>query len=80
MCRRHADCQRFPTPVPVRPKTGFPGGLRRRWRDGDGNIYEWDYQHGTVEKYDTNGRHLGDFDPDTGQQAGQADPSRRIEP
>ncbi len=30
----------------------FSGGLRRRWRDPDGVIYEWDYQHGTVEVYD----------------------------
>ena len=29
--------------------------------------YEWDSQHGTVEKYDKKGRHLGEFDPDTGK-------------
>jgi RHS repeat-associated protein len=62
------------------PKTPFPGGLRRRWKDQDGNIYEWDYQHGRVEKYDRTGRrHFGDFDPNTGEQIGRADPTRTVE-
>jgi len=28
------------------PITG--GGLRKRWKDDDGAIYEWDYAHGPV--------------------------------
>jgi RHS repeat-associated protein len=65
----------FPDAVRVRPKNN-----RTRWRDSDGNIYEWDYQHGRVEKYDKRGRHLGEFDPNTGEQTKPADPSRRTEP
>jgi hypothetical protein len=45
-----------------------------------GAIYEWDSQHGTVEKYDARGRHLGEYDPDTGEELKSADPSRRVEP
>jgi hypothetical protein len=58
----------FPDAVPDRPKTprSDSGGLRKRWRDADGKIYEWDYRHGTVEVYDRRGRHLGEFDPLTG--------------
>lgn len=33
---------------------------RKRWKDDKGNIYEWDYQHGAVEKYNKNGTHLGE--------------------
>jgi hypothetical protein len=43
-------------------------------------IYEWDYQHGTVERYDRLGRHLGEFDPGTGVLISDADPARRVEP
>ena len=45
-----------------------------------GIIYEWDSQHGTVEIYDRSGRnHLGEFDPETGEQTKPADPSRKVE-
>jgi hypothetical protein len=71
----------FPAAARVKPKTPRPGGgLRKRWKDQGGRIYEWDYQHGTVEMYDSGGRHLGEFDPATGHRMKQADPSRRIEP
>jgi len=70
----------FPTAKRVRPKTPYGGGLRARWVDGDGTIYEWDSQHGKVEKYDRRGRHLGEFDPVTGQQTKPADPTRRVQP
>jgi RHS repeat-associated protein len=76
----------FPPGIPglhrAPPKTPVQGGggLRRRWKDNDGNIYEWDSQHGTVEKYDRRGRHVGEFDPDTGEQIGPAVPGRRVEP
>jgi hypothetical protein len=39
----------FPDLRPVRPKTQFPGGLRRRWKDPAGRIYEWDYPEYTIE-------------------------------
>lgn len=36
-----------------RPKTPVQGGggLRPRWKDEMGNIYEWDSYHGELEKY-----------------------------
>ncbi len=43
-------------------------GLRKRWKDYNGKIYEWDSRHGAVEVYDSAGRHLGEFNPDTGEQ------------
>lgn len=52
---------------------------RRRWQTTDNKFYEWDYQHGTIEKYDKNGRHLGEFDPVTGKQTKPANPKRKIE-
>jgi hypothetical protein len=54
------------------------GGLRKRWTDVDGNIYEWDSRHGALEKYNSNGGHLGEFDPATGNQTKPADASRNI--
>jgi hypothetical protein len=54
--------------------------LRRRWKDLEGNVYEWDSMHGKVEKYDRRGRHLGEFDPVSGEQTKPADPGRLVEP
>ena len=65
----------FPTARRADPK-----GRRKRWTDDDGNIFEWDYQHGAVEMYDKRGRHLGEFDHSTGAPLKEADPTRRIEP
>ncbi len=72
----------FPGLKIVRSKTSVSRGglLRKRWKDADGNLYEWDYQHGRLEKYTKRGRHLGEFDPETGLQTKLADPSRSIEP
>ena len=56
------------------------GKLRARWKDSDGKIYEWDSQHGELEKYDKRGKHLGAFDYKTGDKIKPADPKRRIEP
>lgn len=64
--------------VPKTPRSG--GGLRMRWKDRHGTIYEWDYQHGAVELYDSQGHHLGEFDPQTGRQTGPAKPNRKVEP
>jgi hypothetical protein len=71
----------FPDLRPVRPKTPLRGrGLRRRWKDAEGLILEWDYQHGAFEVYDARGKHLGQFDPITGEQSKPPDPTRHIEP
>ena len=71
----------FPDAVIVKGKTLIQGSnqKRRRWQTPDNKFYEWDYRHGTVEKYDKNGRHLGEFDHVTGNQTKKADPNRRIE-
>ena len=60
----------FPDATRVRSKTSVQGGggLRPRWTDLSGFIYGWDRQHGTVEKYNKRGKHLGEFDPNTGEQ------------
>jgi hypothetical protein len=72
----------FPEARRATQKTPRPGGgLRRRWKDDrTGTIYEWDSQHGRVEKYNSLGRHLGEFDHETGAQTKPADPTRRVEP
>ncbi len=72
----------FPTAKRVKVKTAIPGTnlFRRRWRTHDGTIYEWDYQHGTVEKYTKRGMHEGEFDGNTGRQIGPAIPTRRVDP
>ena len=72
----------FPDAVKAKKKTSVQGGgkLRPRWKDSDGNIYEWDFQHGAVEKYNKRGKHLGEFDHITGEQTKAADSTRKIEP
>ena len=66
----------------VRRKTPLRrgGGLRPRWRDAKGNLYEWDYQHGTLEKYNKRGMHLGEYDPLTGVLLSPANLTRSINP
>lgn len=70
----------FPDAWRVPPKTPVQGGgkLRARWLDKKKNIYEWDYQHGAVEKFDKNGNHLGEFDSVTGRQLKAPDPTREV--
>ncbi|HCT78042.1 MAG TPA: hypothetical protein DGT23_15905 [Micromonosporaceae bacterium] len=66
----------------ARPKTSVQGGggLRKRWTDKDGNIYEWDSQHGALEKYDKRGKHQGEFNPETGGQNKGPDSTRSVDP
>jgi hypothetical protein len=71
----------FPDAWRDKPKTPRPGGgLRPRWKDADGNIYEWDSQHGAVERYNKRGEHLGEYDPNTGARRKGPDRTRRVEP
>ncbi|RON55037.1 colicin E3/pyocin S6 family cytotoxin [Pseudomonas frederiksbergensis] len=72
----------FPDAKWASPKTSIKGGggLRPRWKDRSGTIYEWDFQHGAVEKYNKRGKHLGEFDHETGTQNKPADPTRKVEP
>lgn len=37
-------------------------------------------QHGAVEKYNKRGKHLGEFDHETGEQTKDADKNREVEP
>ncbi|PJO48249.1 hypothetical protein CWE02_09910 [Brucella pituitosa] len=81
----NGDHQYFPKPK-TEEITGFPGlrevkgtGGRSRWIDEKGKIYEWDRQHGKLEVYDKTGKkHLGEFDPKSGEQTKPGDPGRSI--
>ncbi|MEB0047052.1 MULTISPECIES: colicin E3/pyocin S6 family cytotoxin [unclassified Pseudomonas] len=69
----------FPDAKPAKDKSSIQGGggKRRRWKDSKGRIYEWDSQHGKVEIYSPQGTiHLGEFDPETGEQTKPAKPGR----
>jgi hypothetical protein len=69
----------FPDAKPAKDKSSIQGGggKRRRWKDGKGRIYEWDSQHGKVEIYSPQGTtHLGEFDPETGEQTKPGKPGR----
>ena len=72
----------FPGLRKVKSKTTVKGTskLRERWVDKKGNIYEWDYRHSSLEKYNKRGKHLGEFDPQTGKQLRPANPNYRIDP
>lgn len=70
----------FPKAKPAKRKGGG-GAKRRRWVDPDsGDILEWDGQHGKIERYNDRGKHLGEYDPDSGQQTKPADPTRTVTP
>ncbi|MGX0892028.1 hypothetical protein AB7M22_004036 [Pseudomonas sp. ADAK2 TE3594] len=60
------------------------GGLRKRWKTAKGLILEWDSMHGAIEMYDARGKHLGEFDPNTGERTSKSKnkkgQKRRIEP
>lgn len=65
----------FPDAIRVKNRTG-----RKRWIDSKGKIYEWDSQHGKVEVYDKTGKkHLGEFDPETGDKEKDGEPGRTTE-
>lgn len=68
----------FPEAVRAQKKTPTSGGLRARWELPNKRILEWDKQHGEVEMYTKNGKHLGAFDPETGKQIKDAKPDRTI--
>jgi len=65
----------FPNAERIKPKSG-----RHRWLDDkSGYTYEWDYQHGRVERYDRRGHHLGESDPETGIMTKPANPAHTTE-
>jgi hypothetical protein len=58
------DIKGIPNLRKAKKKTSVQGGgkKRARYEDKKGNIYEWDYRHGTLEKYNKGGKHLGEYD------------------
>jgi hypothetical protein len=65
--------------APAKTYTQGGGAKRRRWTDKN-HIYEWDSQHGKVEVYNKTGKkHLGEFDPVTGEQTGPAISTRKVD-
>jgi len=68
----------FPDATRDKLKSSVRGGGKKRirWRDSKGRIYEWDSQHGAVEMYDKQGKHLGEYNPETGEQTKPAKPGR----
>ncbi|WP_338575429.1 S-type pyocin domain-containing protein [Pseudomonas canadensis] len=90
---RNADHDYFAAPR-TEDITGFPGlikqkrksskkdgsGLRERWKDAKGRrIFEWDSEKGELEVYRySDVKHLGSFDPYTGERRGPAKDERRI--
>ena len=54
--------------------------MRRRWRDLNGDILEWDSLHGTVERYNSQGRHLGEYDAVSGSRISPANPNYTVAP
>ncbi len=72
----------YPPPIEL---PGFPGSVkdktktgRARWKLPNGDIGEWDSQHGEVEVYDKTGKkHKGAYDPKTGQKKKDGDPKRK---
>ena len=84
--KRNKDWGYFPAPDEikgiddlrvVKPMVGGDN-KRKRWKHKKGCIYEWDRMHGRCEKYDKNGKHQGEYDPETGKQTKPADKTRRI--
>ncbi len=74
----HLPSPRTPSRRPTQTRAIRPG-RRKRWVDDEGNIYEWDYQHGAVEKYSKKGKHLGEYDAETGTQNKPGDSTRKPE-
>jgi hypothetical protein len=60
----------LPDLTPAKKKTPVQGGggLRPRWKDDKGKIYEWDSQHGEYEIYSKQGNHEGSYNPKTGEK------------
>jgi len=71
----------FPDACPVKSKSSVQGGggKRSRWKDRKGRIYEWDSKTGAIEIYDKQGKHLGEFNHETGEQIDPATPGRTTE-
>ena len=68
-CPAPRTLRAFPNAVKASSKTPIQGGVtRKRWKDDDGTIHEWDPARGAIEKYDGRGHRQGEFDPDDGKR------------
>ncbi|VVO11493.1 S-type pyocin domain-containing protein [Pseudomonas fluorescens] len=80
---RTEDITGFPGLIEQKRKTRKRngGGLRERWKDAKGKkLFEWDSEQGELEVYRySDVKHLGSFDPYTGEQRGPAKDERRID-
>ena len=54
--------------------------MRRRWKNNNGDILEWDSLHGTVERFNSQGHHLGEYDPISGKRLSPPDPKYMVDP
>ena len=72
--------QGIPSAERVRPKSAVAARRRAQWVDNDGNIYEWDYQHGDLEAFNPARPTYWVIDPRTGRRIKKAVPGRRVEP
>ncbi len=67
--------------VPGKTPKQKGGGMRSRWVDDRGKIYEWDSQHGRIEMYSRNGKkHLGEYDVITAEKTADPINSRKVKP
>lgn len=57
----------------------YEEATRKRWKDSEGRIFEWNYEYGVVDLYDKEGKHLGAFDHITGDQTKPAKPGQTVE-
>ncbi|MCD7039724.1 S-type pyocin domain-containing protein [Pseudomonas sp. MAFF 311095] len=80
---RTEDITGFPGLIEQKRKTRKRngGGLRERWKDAKGKkLFEWDSEQGELEVYRySDVKHLGSFDPYTGERRGPAKDERRID-
>ncbi|MBD2666292.1 hypothetical protein B6N60_02603 [Richelia sinica FACHB-800] len=70
----------FPNAVSTKPKTFVQGGggKRKRW-ECKSFIYEEDTETGNVEKYrKSDKKHIGEFDPMTGEQTKPPNRKRKL--
>jgi Cytotoxic len=69
----------FPEAIPVKPKTPVQGGggLRPRWRDTKGRIYEWDKRHGNRDLRQNRENDTGRVRSGERQAAGTSQPAQK---
>jgi len=60
--------------------TSVKNSKRKTWKSNDGYYWQWDSQHGALEKWDSKKKkHLGEYNPVTGQQNKPGEKSRTFD-